>query len=106
MNQLFSTLQDQGTGCGVLLVNAANAFNSLNCAAMLMHAHVLWPQCAHFLFNIYRGWLVLVLRGSSTYVTEFWKTDQSVTLGLFYFIGQTIGYTRTLHIHSVSIRLD
>ena len=39
------------------------------------------------------------------YVTGFWKTDQSVTLGLFHFIGQTNCYTRTLHIHSVSIRL-
>ena len=28
---------------GVLVVDAANAFNSLNCAAMLLHAHVLWP---------------------------------------------------------------
>ena len=39
------------------------------------------------------GWLYI-------YVTGFWKTDQIVTLGLFYFIGPTIGYTHTLHIHS------
>ena len=39
------------------------------------------------------------------YVTGFWKTDQIVTLGLFHFIGQTNGYTRTLHIHSASINL-
>ena len=43
MNQLFSTHQDQGTGWHVLLVNAAIAFNSLNRAAMLMDACVLWP---------------------------------------------------------------
>ena len=41
MNQLFSTHQDEGTGLGVLLVDAADAFNSLNRAAMLMHARVL-----------------------------------------------------------------
>ena len=40
-----------------------------------------------------------------SYVTGFWKTNQIVTLGLFLFIGQTNGYIRTLHIHSVSIRL-
>ena len=51
----------------MLLVDAANGFNSLNHAAILLHAHVLWPQCAHFLFNTYKGWSVLVLRGSSTY---------------------------------------
>ena len=39
------------------------------------------------------------------YVTGFGKTDQNVTLGLFHFIGPTNGYTRTLHIHSASIRL-
>ena len=39
------------------------------------------------------------------YVIEFWKTDQIITLGLLHFIGHTNGYTRTLHIHSVSIRL-
>ena len=53
MNKLFYTHQDQDLGWGVLLVDAANAFNSLNHAAMLLHAHVLWPQCAHFLFNTY-----------------------------------------------------
>ena len=42
MNQFF-THHDQGTGWGVLLVDAANAFNSFNHAAMLMHAHILWP---------------------------------------------------------------
>ena len=51
MNELFSTHQDQGNGWGVLLVDATNAFNSLNRAAMLLHACVLWPRCACFLFN-------------------------------------------------------
>ena len=43
MNEMFSTHQDQDSGWGVLLVDAANAFNSLNHAAMLLHARVLWP---------------------------------------------------------------
>ena len=41
----------------------------------------------------------------SSYVTGFWKTDQNVTLGLFYFIGPANGHTRTLHIHSAITRL-
>ena len=39
------------------------------------------------------------------YVTGFWKTDRIVTLGLFHFIGPANGYTHTLHIHTVIIRL-
>ena len=43
MNELFSTYQDQDAGWSVLLVDAANAFNSLNHAAMLLHTCVLCP---------------------------------------------------------------
>ena len=39
------------------------------------------------------------------YVTGFWKTNRNVTLGLFYFIGPTNGYTFTLHIYSSITRL-
>ena len=40
MNDLLNTPQDQENGWGVLLVDAANAFNSLYCAALLLHAHL------------------------------------------------------------------
>ena len=49
--------------------------------------------------------IVFLLCGTSVYVTGFWKTNQIITLGLFHFIGPNNGYTRTLHIHSASIRL-
>ena len=68
MNHLFSTHQDQSSGWGVLLVDAANTFNSLNHTAMLLHARLLWPRCARFLFNTYRGWSLLVIKGSSNYL--------------------------------------
>jgi len=41
MNELFAAHQDDENGWGELLVDAANGFNSLNRAAMLLHAHFL-----------------------------------------------------------------
>ena len=55
---------------------------------MLMHARVLWPRCARFLFNTYRGWSVLVLRGSSTYLYNKEGVTQGDPLSMFmYAIG-------------------
>ena len=52
--------------------------------------------CTHMhIYNVY----------NYVYVTGFWKTDRIVTLGLFHFIGPANGYTHTLHIHTVIIRL-
>ena len=34
------------------------------------------------------------------FVTGFWKTDQTITLGQFYFIGPANDYTQTLHIRA------
>ena len=94
MNQLFSAHQ---TGWGVLLVDAAYAFNSLNRAAMLMHARVLWPRCARFLFNTYRGWLVLVLRGSSTYLFSKKGVTQGDPLSMFMYAIGTLPLIRSLN---------
>ena len=41
MHQFFSTHQDQGTGCDVLLVDVANVANYFKHPGMLMHVHVL-----------------------------------------------------------------
>ena len=97
MNEMFSTHQDQDSGWGVLLVDAANAFNSLNRAAMLLHARVLWPRCARFLFNTYRGWSVLMLRGSSTFLYSKEGVTQGDPLSMFMYAVGTLPLIRSLH---------
>lgn len=48
---------------GFLLIDARNAFNSINRITMLYVIHHLWPSGARFMFNLYKHWSVLVMRG-------------------------------------------
>lgn len=52
------------SGWGVLLVDASNAFNSLNRIPLLWNVHVIWPCCFRFVFNTYQSWATLVVRNS------------------------------------------
>ena len=79
--QAMSDLFDANIDCvdvqGLLLIDASNTFNSLNCTAMLLHARVLWPCCSCFHFNSYCGWSVLALQGS----IDFLYSKEGVTHG-------------------------
>jgi len=44
------------------------------------------PQCARFLFNTYRGWSMLVLRGSSTFLYSKEGVTQGNPLSMFMYV--------------------
>ena len=64
-------------GWGFLLLDVANAFNSVNRAAALWNARVLWPSCSCFLFNTYRRYAFLLLKSSN----EMLLSREGVTQG-------------------------
>ena len=50
-------------GFGILLVDARNAFNSVNRVTALWNVRVLRPRCSRFLFNTYQGFSSLLVQG-------------------------------------------
>ena len=59
------------------MVDAKNAFNSVNRVVGLWNARIYWPRCSRFLFNIYRGFSSLWVNES----TEPLYSKEGVTQG-------------------------
>jgi len=71
--------------------------NSLNRAAMLLHARVLWPRCTRFLFSTHKGWSVLVLKGSTTLLYSKEGVTQGDQLSMFMYAVGTLPLIQSLH---------
>ena len=62
MNNLY---QDHADDCwGFLFNDAINAFNTMSRPVALWNSRILWSRCSRYLFNSYRGYPVLILKGT------------------------------------------
>ena len=65
---------------GFLLVDAKNAFNEGNRIAFLWTIRHLWPSGARFVFNCYKHWSLLIMRGEDGDITML-HSKEGVTQG-------------------------
>ena len=93
---LFEDNHSLPTGRGVLLVDASNAFNSLNRAALLGDVRILWPRCSRFVFNTYCGWAPLIVRGSEELLFSREGVTQGDPLSIFLYAVGTLPLIRSL----------
>jgi hypothetical protein len=75
MDELFSSNADKGW-C-MLLVDASNAFNSVNRSSALLNARFHWPRCSRFLYNTYQRESTLKVQGAN----ELLYSREGVTQG-------------------------
>ena len=82
--------EDQEEGWGVLLIDASNAFNSINRQAVLWNSRVLWPSCSLFLFNTYRGWASLIVVDANKILYSREGVTQGDPLFMFIYAAPTL----------------
>ena len=88
MSDLFN--ENEEDGWGVLMIDASNAFNSINRQAALWNVRVIWPSCSLFVFNTYRGWAPLVVTDSNEYLYSKEGVTQRDPLSMFVYAVATL----------------
>ena len=84
---------------GLLLVDASNAFDSINRIAPLCNARVFWPRCARFIFNTYRGCSPLVVQGADTFLYSREGVTQGDPLSMLLYAVATLPLIGHLNAH-------
>ncbi|CAB0015791.1 unnamed protein product [Nesidiocoris tenuis] len=80
----------------LLLVDAANAFNTMSRPLAIWNARILWPRCAKFLFNTYRGFPVVLFRQSEITLHSQEGTTQGDPLGMLMYSVGTLPLIKSL----------
>ena len=83
---------------GILMIDATNAFNSINWVSLLWNARILRPTASQFLFNCYKGWACLVLSNYSEYIYSREGVTQGDPISMLMYAIGTIPLIRQLSI--------
>ena len=81
---------------GILMVDAHNAFNSINRIALLWNTCIQWPRASRFIFNTYRGWSPLIMKNCNTMLYSQGGIVQGDPMSMFIYAIATIPLIREL----------
>ena len=87
IRELFDDHSDDGWG--VMMVDPSNV--------VLWNSRVKWPRCSQYLFNTYRGWAPLVLKGSGSMLHSKEGITQGDPLSMFIYAIATLPLINTVH---------
>ena len=86
---------------GMLMIDATNAFNSINRLSLIWNVRVLWPRASCFIFNTYRGWARLVVRGSEDVLFSHEGIIQGDHLSMFLYAIATLPLIEQTQLNSI-----
>ena len=82
-------------------MDATNAFNSINRISLIWNIRVLWPRASRFIFNTYRGWSPLIVRGSTITIFSREGVVQGDPLSMFAYSVATMPLIQELNCPSL-----
>ena len=90
---------------GMLIMDARNAFNSINRISLLWNIRILWPRASRFIFNTYRGRSPLILKGCNEILQSSEGIVQGDPLSMFMYAVATLPLIDELEDYSSCIQL-
>ena len=81
---------------GLLVIDPKNAFNTINRSALLWNIRILWPRASTFIFNTYRGWSSLILKGSHEHLYSMEGVVQGDPLSMFIYAAASLPLIKQL----------
>ena len=78
------------------MIDASNAFNSVNRAAAIWNSRILWSRCSRYIFNAYRGYAILFIAGSKIYILSREGVTQGDPLAMLVYAIAVLPLTKRL----------